>query len=194
MSEETAASALMRARRASVPYSEEVADAILYLLGEGRTLTSICKCEGMPDRSTVLRWVDSNKAFAERYETARKFGWLCQADEIMDIADDGTNDWTEKVEDGVVTYVVNHDHIARSRLRVDTRKWNLGKVLPRIYGDKAALELSGPNGTPLAAPEVPVNELARRVAFLLMQAQASGRRSPVTLEGQASDSKLATSI
>lgn len=54
------------------------------------------------------------------------------ADEILVIADDGTGDsWTD--DDGVVR--TNHDVIARSKLRVDTRKWLMSKLAPKKYGD-----------------------------------------------------------
>jgi len=42
---------------------------------------------------------------------------------------------------------VNPEVIGRSRLRVDTRKWYLSKVLPKIYGDKLQTEHSGTIGT-----------------------------------------------
>ena len=50
------------------------------------------------------------------------------------------NDYTTRAkEDGSEIIVVDHDHIARSRLRVDARKWLLSKMLPKVYGDKVAL-------------------------------------------------------
>jgi hypothetical protein len=38
--------------------------------------------------------------------------------------------------------------------RVDARKWFASKVAPKKYGDRAATELSGPNGEPLAPPVI----------------------------------------
>ncbi|MBP9870404.1 MAG: hypothetical protein KBC53_02765, partial [Nitrosomonas sp.] len=38
-------------------------------------------------------------------------------------------------EDGHV--IVNGDVVARSRLRVDSRKWLASKLIPRTYGDLA---------------------------------------------------------
>lgn len=58
----------------------------------------------------------------------------------------------------------------RSRLRVDTRKWLLSKMLPKVYGDRAALELSGPDGKAIqhevkglvgVVQSMPVDELQR---------------------------------
>ncbi len=35
---------------------------------------------------------------------------------------------------------VNPEVIGRSRLRVDTRKWYLSKVLPKVYGDRTVID------------------------------------------------------
>ena len=55
------------------------------------------------------------------------------ADEILAISDDGLND-TYTDDDGNVRTAT--DVVARSRLRVDSRKWMLSKMLPKVYGDK----------------------------------------------------------
>ena len=65
------------------------------------------------------------------------------ADEIMDIADDGTNDYVERESDSGTQVVCDQEHIQRSRLRVDTRKWFLSKLLPKKYGDRTALDVKG---------------------------------------------------
>jgi hypothetical protein len=67
-------------------------------------------------------------------------------DELLEIADDGTNDTYEDVDGNPRT---DHDVIARSKLRVDTRKWYLAKSMPKLYGERVALEHSGPNGVPI---------------------------------------------
>ena len=43
--------------------------------------------------------------------------------------------------------IVDHDHISRSRLRVDSRKWVASKLLPKVYGDK--LQHTGDGGGPI---------------------------------------------
>ncbi len=64
------------------------------------------------------------------------------AEEIVDIADDATNDWMERrnEEGGVSAVVADHEHISRSKLRVDSRKWIASKLLPKVYGDKLKLD------------------------------------------------------
>jgi hypothetical protein len=53
------------------------------------------------------------------------------ADELLDIADDATNDFMER--NGKL--LPNHAAINRSRLRVDIRKWLLSKALPKVKTD-----------------------------------------------------------
>ncbi len=62
-------------------------------------------------------------------------------DEALEIADDASGDWTAD-KDGKKT--LDHEHVQRSRLRVDTRKWAAGKLAPKRYGDK--LNLGGTLG------------------------------------------------
>jgi hypothetical protein len=70
-------------------------------------------------------------------------GYEDMADDVLDIADNGTNDYVD-TENGPS---LDKDHIQRSRLRVDTRKWMLSKVLPKIYGDKVEIEQTSFNVT-----------------------------------------------
>lgn len=63
------------------------------------------------------------------------------AEQIIEISDDGTNDtYVVRDEKGnALEERVNHDHIQRSRLRVDARKWLLSKMRPEKYGDRTIL-------------------------------------------------------
>ena len=53
--------------------------------------------------------------------------------EIFDISDDGTNERNGKDSEG---FQLNGEAIQRSKLRVDTRKWALSKLVPKKYGDR----------------------------------------------------------
>lgn len=55
------------------------------------------------------------------------------AEDILEIADNSSQDEIE-TPDGRI--VVNNEFIQRSRLRVDTRKWLMAKMKPKVYGDK----------------------------------------------------------
>jgi hypothetical protein len=110
----------------------------------------------MPNESRVRAWAsDPRHPISEHYLRARTIAYMSLADQILDIADDARNDFIERRnEDGSVVRQVDHESIHRAKLRVDTRKWLLAKVLTKIYGDKPAVEDQQPNavGAPAANP------------------------------------------
>ena len=70
------------------------------------------------------------------FARAREIGYQTMADELLEISDDGRNDWMERNGEDDRGWVANGEHMGRSRLRVDTRKWLLSKALPKLYGEK----------------------------------------------------------
>ena len=119
-------------------YTDDLARQICARIASGESIRRICKDESMPVMSTIMLWlIDGNhQFFSEHYAQARQIQAETLADEIFDIADDGSNDFTSFTNgDGEAAYKINGEAVARSRLRVDTRKWYLSKVLPR-FADK----------------------------------------------------------
>lgn len=131
-------------RAVRVPYSEEVGDAICMLLASGRSLNWICKQKGMPTRWAVYQWLlDPGLAhFRAKYKQAREDQVESLVDEIPDIADDASNDFME----GKNGYRVNDEHIRRSQIRIEARKWIAERMQPRKYGPSAELRLKDPDG------------------------------------------------
>ena len=119
-------------------YAAEVREAVIERIKEGKSLRMIAEIDGMPSPPTVMDWVRQDKDFSEQYVRAKEVQAHLMAEEILSISDDGSND-TYTDERGVERTDV--DVIARSKLRVDSRKWLLSKMLPKVYGDK--LELDG---------------------------------------------------
>jgi hypothetical protein len=130
-------------------YTPEVATTICERLAAGETLRSICRTDpAFPAESTIRQWVtDDRDGFAERYLRARDAGLDAVADEIVEISDDARNDWMEREDPENPGYALNGEHISRSRLRVDSRKWYLSKMAPKRYGDQ--LRLQGDPDAPL---------------------------------------------
>lgn len=124
-------------------YPIELEDVILARLENGESLRKICKAEGFPHESTVRKWARMDPEFMKKYRAARDLGYETLADELIDICDDATNDWMERNDPENPGYQVNLEHIARARLRIDTRKWVLAKMHPQIYGDKQQVDVSG---------------------------------------------------
>lgn len=99
--------------------AEQVA-AVLAALREGRSLRKICAEKGMPSKAAFLDWVDGDAELADHYARARARGWDALAEKAVDD--------TEEVSDPQA-----------ARLLFDARRWYLGKVAPKKYGDKVAL-------------------------------------------------------
>ena len=119
-------------------YTPKVAKLICMGLAEGLSLRKVCKEDDMPDKATVFRWLREHENFRDQYTRAKEEGMEAWAEEIIDIADDGTNDYMADNYDKGKTpgYALNGENIQRSKLRVDTRKWVMSKLKPKKYGDK----------------------------------------------------------
>jgi hypothetical protein len=65
------------------------------------------------------------------------------AEEIVEIADDATNDWMDRKSGEHTIAVADTEHINRSRLRIDTRKWLMSKLAPKRYGERVEQVMSG---------------------------------------------------
>lgn len=140
--------AIKRKRGGQTLYTTALAELICSRLAKGETLSAICKGEGMPAAGTVCDWVaqDVGPGFGEMYARARTAGLDVMADALIEIADDGSHD---KRVDAKGNEIVDLEHINRSRLRVDARKWYLSKMAPKRYGDRVQAEVTGPNGGPV---------------------------------------------
>jgi len=126
-------------------FTKALALKICQRIALGESLRRVCRDEKMPVTSTVMLWVlEDRGGFSEQYAKAREMQAENMFDEILDIADDGSNDFYTKTDaDGNEYDVPNHELLNRSRLRVDTRKWYLSKVLPKKFGDKLDLTSLG---------------------------------------------------
>ena len=111
---------------------------------EGESMRNILKDESLPHLSTFLDWISANKAKSEQYARAMEIRGELLFEEMIDIADDGTNDWMDKYgKDGeIIGSQINTEHVQRSKLRVDTRKWYLSKLNPKKFGDKIDANLN----------------------------------------------------
>jgi hypothetical protein len=101
-------------------YREAIADEICTRLATGETIRSMCrKSKHLPCRDTIHKWILRHKYFADRYALARKLNVQCMQDEILDIADDPA------IAENMVM-------INWARIQIDTRKFLLSKVAPKV--------------------------------------------------------------
>lgn len=121
-------------------YNQDKAILICSRMAEGESLRSICRDESMPALSTVFLWVAKHSEFSEQYKLAMASRADAMFEDMIEIADDGRNDY---IVSGDGDERFNTEHVQRSRLRLDTRKWMLSKMLPKKYGDKVTDEIIG---------------------------------------------------
>ena len=162
-------------KRAGRPsrYTQEFADEVCRRLADGEGLKEICRTPGMPSEAAVRSWaLNDYQGFAAPYEQARQIQFHRWADEILSIADDRRQDISlRQLPDGTTERVVNHEHINRSRLKIDSRKWLLSKLLPSKFGDRVAAELTGADGGPIRIENAlaPLGNLTTDELMLLQQ-------------------------
>jgi hypothetical protein len=122
-------------------YSDEQKDQILNdifnQIEEGKSLRKVLSEPNTITRKTFFEWIDLDKNKINQYARACEIRAEKIFDEMLDIADDGTNDFMSKmIAEDVEIQTLNSEHIQRSKLRIDTRKWTLSKMNPKKYGDK----------------------------------------------------------
>ena len=141
-------------------YTPEVAETILERLSDGEGLATICRDVGMPTEGAVRYWASTDYAgFAARYAQARVRGLEKMADDIITLADEAKD----------------VDSASAARVKVDARKWLLSKLLPRQFGDRVDVNVTGA----LEVRAIPDASLDDRLKTLLTT------REPLTIEGKA---------
>lgn len=137
----------------AINWTPELEQSILDWISEGKTLREFCRQEGMPSHDAVYDHEKLSKEFEQRIARARESGEEVIAQECLEIADDGSNDWMERIgKDGQsLGWMVNGEAVMRSKLRVETRLKLLAKWNPRKYGDRIQQEVTGKDGGPIQA-------------------------------------------
>lgn len=163
-----AAERTARAKKIGRPssFTQAKADQLCELIVQKWTLRQIEAREDMPGHATILRWLEAFPDFRTQYARAMELRADIMADELLEIADDGRNDWVERENaDGSSFMALDHEHVTRSKLRVDARKWLLSKMAPKKYGERVVAEHVGKDGGPIRiAANLSDDELARIAA------------------------------
>lgn len=107
-------------------YLPEVAADICSLLANGESLRKVCERPGMPNKSTVFRWLAQHEEFRDQYAKATETRADAIFEEMFDIADDVAEEAAA---------------VGKARLRIDTRKWALARMNPKKYGDKVTQDI-----------------------------------------------------
>ena len=130
----------VRKSRGRTLNKETVKREVIDRIAKGESLLNICKDNKMPCRDTIFEWLSKDKSFSDKYDRAREIRADRIFDEILEIADDSSDDYV-KGDEGEI--VLNREAIERAKLKIDARKWILAKMVPKKYSEKMELEHSG---------------------------------------------------
>lgn len=157
-------------------YTDAVATQIIERLSNGEPLREICRDDNMPAWTTVYAWMKVRPELAERFAHAREAGEEAIGQDCLRIADDASNDWMEKYDkDGeCIGWQLNHDHVQRSKLRIETRLKLLAKWNPKKWGEKIDMNHGG-------QPENPV-EVRTKVVMIPQKQSAVVTTAPLKRE------------
>ena len=121
-----------------VKYTEknkkEIFEKVFERISNGEALRNILKDEGFPRPTTFYHWLDKDEKGQEQYTRACAYRADYLFEEILTIADTPEEGVTVKTsKQGKET--TKADMLGHRRLKIDARKWLLGKMNPTKYGD-----------------------------------------------------------
>jgi hypothetical protein len=137
---------------------------IIDQMSNGKSLKYILESNKIPGRDNVYRWLNVNhdkydKEFSDNYARATTERADFIFDEMMQIADTTEDGVTTKTNDKGIE-ITSGDMIQHRRLKVDTRKWILGRMNPKKYSDKIQIDTTDFKTQPLF-PDVPKNHSSK---------------------------------
>jgi hypothetical protein len=100
-------------------FTQALADEICERVIDGQSLRTIAADPSMPARSSIIKWLSQNEAFAVQYARAREAQADAMDDEILDSARATTNETAQA-----------------DRVKIDAFKWRAARLAPKKYGDK----------------------------------------------------------
>lgn len=135
-------------------YPDEVFLEILRRHAEGELIIKILQDPGAPSWGTFYERVRGPNAsdLLKAADKAARGSYAAQkGEELMFLSDEDPIVAFSKLDPGDKEVVrVDSAAVAWQKLRVDTRKWLVSKVLPALYGERTIVQ--NPDGTPLAVP------------------------------------------
>jgi hypothetical protein len=108
-------------------------------------------------------YLRANPEADKQYAYAKERMADAMLDEIIEIADETSRDIIQ-TDDG---HVIDGFAAQRARVMIDTRKWAMGKLLPKKYGDKLQQDNISSDGSMSPQAALDPDMLARKAAFML---------------------------
>lgn len=139
-------------------YSRALIKRIAAQVANGATLSDIAADINLPP-GTIYSWLSRHAEFKELYEQAVNLRNMVAEDSLHVLCNRAH---TVAADSGEARL-----QLEAIKLEIDTRKWLLSKLMPRKYGDKSQLEVTGKDGESL----LPQHTREQDIAYLTMLAE-----------------------
>jgi hypothetical protein len=113
-------------------FSEKVAQEICERMIAGEDMVAICDDPNMPSRSAVYAWMQAHDGFRAQCAHAREG--------LADVFDSKIGELIENCTPA---------SSPADRVKLAGLQWRAAKAAPKKYGDRQAMEHSGPDGGPM---------------------------------------------
>lgn len=121
-------------------YNAALAERICDHIRCGCSLRKAAEKEGI-SQPTVMNWARDNTVFSNQYAHACEERLAAFEDKLLDLMEEGHKVAGRGLIGGNLLNAV--------KLEIDTLKWMLAKLMPKKYGERKAVELTGANGGPV---------------------------------------------
>lgn len=130
-------------------YTQELGEDLCGHLANGGKVNEWCRAHNL-DAAMIWRWEQRHPEFRQALARAREAQAFYWANEIVELADDSTDDWMEvnrgTVDKPRMVTLFNRDHYERVRTKIQTRQWLMAKYSPKLFGEKIEVEQTGAPG------------------------------------------------
>ena len=141
----------------TIKWTDELEDAICSAIAvTPKGLEHVCEENDFPNARSVYRHLIDSEAFSQKYARAREMQLQMLADQLVPLADTDRICRKRTIRADGSEEVVILDQVERTKLQIETRKWLLGKLAPKKYGEK--LQHAGADG------DGPVEVVVRHIA------------------------------
>ena len=123
----------------------ELIEQMLLRVAKGESIKGICREKGMPDYTTVFKWLKNNDGLKEQFLLAMQAKANLADAEIDEIRME-IRGLADKVNSEQMSRDAAFVAIQEARLQIDTLKWKAAKYYPKMFGtdtQKVDVEVKG---------------------------------------------------
>lgn len=111
----------------------ELIETLLMRVAKGESIKGICREKGMPDYTTVFKWLKDNEGLKDKFLLAMQAKANLADAEIDEIRME-IRGLAEKVNSEQMSRDAAFVAIQEARLQIDTLKWKASKYYPKMFG------------------------------------------------------------